>query len=305
MGVVYVEELWDGRGGEDGIERKRKYTRRFEVRTDTYADDATTVGNSPLLPRNGQRHPMDAYALLVKIRPEGTADDPTLWTVSCDYDTEIPRAQARESQKIDPDTGQSKESGQDPQTRPENPLDRPATYKVSHEQTSEVVEDDNAGSPILNSADDPFDPPLEEERSYAVVTVSKNYAVVEFDWLELFVDSINSTRWRGRAPFTCRMIAIEYEPAQENNVSFWKVQFRIKIRKQLWLKKVIDRGFREKIPTGPGTFKWERITDPGTGAFPTEPQLLDGNGRKLTAGSGPVFRTFHTKPEKSFNQLGI
>jgi hypothetical protein len=90
MAVIYVEELWDGRTGEDGIERKRKYTRRFEVRTNNAADDGTVAAGAGAgagaralgLPGNGDAYPNDAFALVVSIRPDQSADDPTLWYVT-------------------------------------------------------------------------------------------------------------------------------------------------------------------------------------------------------------------------------
>jgi len=306
MGVVYVKELWEGRSGSDGIERRREYTRMFEVRTDDNADDATVAGGTVLLPRNGSAYPTDAFALVVRIRPDQDSGDPTLWKVACDYSTEMPVAQGRESQGINAATGASEAtaSGGDPATRQNSPLNRPPVYKVSHEQTTEIVEADKDGNAILNSAGDPYDPPLEDEVSYAVVTVTKNLAVVQFDWLEQFVDSVNSVIWNGRAVRTCRMMAIEYEAATENGVTFWRVTFRVKIRPKKWDRKVIDRGFRETV-TGSAN---KALQDPKTGAFSAEPILLDGLGKRLGPGLPPVYfpaNGFRIKQEKAFSLLGI
>jgi hypothetical protein len=286
------------------------------------------------LPRNGDSYPLDAFALLVTISPEQSGDDPTLWYVTCQYDTDFPRPQAQESQGINPTTGDSEptDQGVNPATRPDNPLDRPPVYKVGHEQTTEVVTHDFQQNPILNCADEPYDPPLEDEVSYAVVNISKNLAVVKFDWLEQFVDSVNSTTWNGREPRTCRMIAIEYEPAVENGVSFWRVSFRVKIKPQTWDRIVLEQGYKEKKDIGGGVFERSVMhVTAGSGINSEKPILLDGlrvgsvldaatrivdigsvtkdgttgRGQRLADGAAPVYTRWRVKPEKSFNLLGL
>ena len=300
MGVEYVEELFTGRAGEDGYDRKRSYTRNFEVRTTSPSDDPTVAGGTSLLPRNGEPYPLDQYSLLTKIRPVQNDADPTLWTVSCEYSNELPGgvngAHAKETGTIDPATGDSKESpsGKSPsgdnQARPDNPLDREATYKITHEQSEEpMVYCLKTGEPILNCADLPYDPPPMREMSYAVVTVTKNFAVVKFDWLENFMNAVNVAKWNNRSVRTARILALDYERHSENNVNFWQVTFRIKIKPQTWDRFLPEVGYYEKVPDGTWSdgltqkYKLVEIDEPkGTGAKPDKPHRLDGYRRTQT-----------------------
>ena len=252
MSVTYVEPLWSGRTGEDGITRARTYTQMFEVRTSDNADDVTVVGGPQAaalgMPRNGQPYPFDSRALMIKIRPTQNDLDPTLWNVACEYSTELPRKQAGETQSIDPDTGESKESptGQDPTARPENPLDRDPIYKFTHEKHEEPAKFTANGTRILNCADDPFDPPIMVKRSLGVVAITKNYARINTDWLDQFVDSVNIKRWNGRKKRTCIIDAADAEPHKENGVNFWTVNFRIIVNRLTWDHFVIEQGWNEK-----------------------------------------------------------
>lgn len=350
MAVVSVDELWAGRTGSDGITRQRDYTRVFQVRTSSPADDATVAGGPQArllgLPGNGYPYPVDAFSRVVKIRPDQQAEDPTLWLVSVDYSTNLPWPQARETQGFDPASGESKESptGLDPTARPENPLDRDPVYEVDYEEATEIVTHTAAGFPVLNSADLPYDPPLEDERSYAVVTVTKNLAVVKFDWLDQFVDSVNSVKWMNRPVRTCRIKNIGYRPKSENGVNFWEVRFRIKIRPQKWDKLVAEAGYYEVVSDGSGGWNRPQIPVPSdaAGREVAGPYPLNGNrvgvvaetdylgqptgvmdisgvtlnGRSgrgsalATAGGtgGPpqlVYTRWRLKPEKDFSALGI
>lgn len=344
MAVLSVWELWEGRGGTDGITRRRDYTRVFEVRTSSPYDDATVAGGPQArglgLPGNGAPYPLDLFARVVRVNPAQHAADPTLWTVTVEYSTDLPRRQAAETQGFDPKTGESKESATGKGDRPENPLDRDPVYEVDYEEATEVVTHTPAGFPVLNSADMPYDPPVEDERSYAVVTVTKNLAVVQFDWLEQFVDSVNSVKWMGRAVRTCRIKSLSYRPASENGTNFWQVRFRIKVRPQKWDRLVAETGYYEKVSDGAGGFNRQPIpaaTD-GAGRPIDEPRLLNGNrvgvvqeldwlGRPTnvmdisgvtldgTSGRGSavpntgaaavVYTRWRLKPEKDFSLLGI
>lgn len=343
--VVSVDELWQGRGGSDGITRQRNYTRVFEVRTDNPFDDATVAGGPQArllgLPGNGFPYPLDAFALVVAIRPDQHPDDPTLWTVTVEYSTDLPRRQAAETQTFDPATGESKESptGRDPTARPENPLDRDAVFEVDYEEATEIMTHTPAGFPILNCADMPYDPPAEDENSYPVVLVTKNLAVVQFDWLDQFVNSVNSVKWMNRPVRTCRIKNLGYKPMSENGVNFWQVHFRIKIKPQKWDRLLPEVGYYEKVSDGAGGFNRQKIDKPaGSGVYPDEPQPLNGNrvgvvaeldffgqptgimdisGVTLDGSSGRgeaitdtgaaklVYTRWRLKPEKDFSALGI
>lgn len=255
MGVESVYELWSGRSGEDGIERKRDYTRCFEVRTTVNTDDGTVAGGSQAramgLPGNGAAYPTDVYARLIKIRPSQNDVDPTLWTVSCDYSTTLPggskggTTQSQEAHDLDPETGETKPKP-DSGTRAENPLDRPAAYKWSHEKHTQPATHTWDGIPILNCADEPYDPPIEAKRSLGVLTVTKNYSFINMEWLDRFVDAVNISRFYGRAKRTWFMDGIDADSQVSNGVSYYQVVFRMLYNRLTHDHTLMERGWREK-----------------------------------------------------------
>ncbi len=316
MAVVHVEELWPGRGGKDGIEKKFTHTRIFEVKTDDPADDEMTAGAAEGLPRNGDAHPNNDRAAMIDIDCQNSDDDPTLWLVVCTYSTEIPGNQARETAGYDPTSGASIPTGgggegTDPYQRAENPLDRPATYRVDWESTTEICTEGTFGAAIKNSAGDPFDPPPQVEVSYPVITIEKNYPIgdpiLNLDVQDEYQDAVNLDAWHGIDAGKCRFVGLNVIYGFENGVRFGRVTFRIKIRKKGWLLRLVDCGFREFVPgslTPPPADKMEPIRDEH-GVEVAQPVPLDGAGRKLTPGAALVYLEFSIYTEKLYAPLGL
>lgn len=306
MSVLSCEELWSGRRAKDGIERIREYTRRFEVIVDSASDDGTVAGGPEAgnlgLPRNGDPYPNDPDAVMVSIEPAASDDSPFLWYVDCHYSSKTPDALASESQAIDQfgntvptDTAPGPDQLPRAQQRDPNPINWTPVWKVTHEQVQEPLTHDYLGNEIVNSAGDPYYPPLTIERSYAVFTVEKNYAQMKFEYLQTYVDTVNLEPFRGLPARTCRMIAIEWQSQESNGYSYLRVTFRIKFKPgewdsgrdndvgQGWDLRIIDQGFRTRAVTDAGpppVYRHTDITDPKTGEKPERPQLLDGAGGK-------------------------
>jgi len=342
VSVVSCEELWNGRRAKDGIERIREYTRRYEVVTNNAADDGTVAGGPESaalgLPRNGDPFPSDPDAVLTSIEPTCSDESPYIWYVDCQYSSKIPPDLGAESQEIDDDgnsvaTQTAPGEGQlpAPAQRDPNPINWTATYKVTHEQTQEPLTHDYLGNAIVNSAGDPFYPPLMIEKSYAVFTVTKNYGTVNFDYLETYVDTVNLNVWKGRAERTCRMIAFEYEAVQANGYTYWRVVFRIKYKPGSWVgdrpgglvgnndigqgwdMRILDQGFRTRAVSDPGppaVYEWTDITDTRTGEKPEKPVLLNGTGGKHNSLLGvtsdePRYVTWEIYKRRDWAGLGL
>lgn len=74
-----------------------------------------------------------------------------------------------------------------------NPLDDRAQVQWGDYTVSEVVEADLNGAPVLNTADDPFDPPLTRERHWPQVTITQNISLADWSAQQKldYSDSIN------------------------------------------------------------------------------------------------------------------
>ena len=134
MAVLSCSFLFTGRGGQDTLDKHRTYKSRYEVITDDPDDGVQIVGNAPGLPTLGSSYPTDLVAVVVGLEPEQSDDSPYLWYVTVSYDS-----RPEMSQSVDPDGGTIAPG--DPTAFPENPLLRPAQWRISGQDSLEVVTD--------------------------------------------------------------------------------------------------------------------------------------------------------------------
>lgn len=295
MAVTEVHELFPGRDGGDNLDRKRDYTRVFEVRTDDPQDDAFTAGagTGSDIPRNGEPHPSDPDAIMVRIRAVQSSADDTLWEVTCEYSSDIPEEQGREAlahttdgtpeENPNSSTGGSSGTGGSGDTivREIDPRNRPAQVSVRWEQTQEILRKDINGVAITNSAVRPYDPAPTWERSYPVYTVTKNVSlnseVLNLFHQEAYMEAVNSDEPWGFGAGILRVMALEWHSQVENGVAFAVVTLSLKFKWDGWKLKLADVGFHDIDGNKIGQ-------DPKTLAFPTDPVPLDGEGFELAAG---------------------
>lgn len=297
MALVSIYRLWTSRGGTDTFTRQRTYREVWEAVTDSAADDEEVVAGAGAaalgLPRLGQPHPRFPAAVCVEISAEQSEETPFRWMVNLKYDSSptLPNS-------TDPDGG-----GQSPGDIPENPLLRPAQWKIAGQKTTEpgtqwrVVDAGGnlaaALTPIRNSAKLPFDPSLQIEVSRPVIRVTKNVPFVTLEYLLRLQDAVNDRVWRTLPKWTARVDNYDTSNKFENGVSFVELSVDITLKAETWLAKILDAGFftldqRTNLTTGQQEQKWTKIRDP-FGHEATEPQPLDGNGRRLAPTDDPVF----------------
>ena len=190
-----------------------------------------------------------------------------------------------------------------PPTVVENPLLRPAKFAWSTARYPVVVERDKDGNLIANSAGKPFDPPITRDDIRPVLTVRKNLplAMIDANFIQAYVDSINQSAWFGFLAGTLLLKDFSAEDAHENGVWFWACTFVFEHKSDKWNPiKVLDQGFEEAWP-GEG---WTTILDL-SGRPVTRPALLNGTGQELPEGGDPVFLDFDLGGEVEFGELGL
>lgn len=293
MPIVSVERLWTGRGGSDTFSRRRTYSEQWEVITDDPADDEEVVAGAPAaalgLPRLGQPHVRYPVAVCVEISPEQSDESPFRWLVSLKYDSQVELPNG-----TSPDG-----ASQSPESIPENPLLRPATWELSFETTTEPAThwrpiDANgnlaaAFVPIRNSAKMPFDPPLQIEVSRPVYRVTKAIPAISTAFVSALENALNDRPWRGLAKWCAKIRGVRSASKYENSVSFVELSLEIAIKKETWVPSILDAGLHEYSPgsqTGDPPAKITKIVDPRGGEGP---YLLNGSGRRLAADGTPVF----------------
>jgi len=288
MGVVYVEELFDGRAGSGDYQRQRTYTRKFEVRTSDPGDGPRVVVGDPLLPGLGQPYVTlregDAGALVKSVEPEQHADDPTLWIVTVKYDTHF-----------------DVKDGQKPKDRPEDPLGRPPVWKFGFTKTAKPITEDKDGKPILNAAGFPFDPPPEREVAYLTISITKNVAFWWADQAAALMESVNKKPWYTLKPRTVKFQGQDANSKFENNMQFWEVTTSLEVRPETWDLKILNCGFDEKVTENNVTFTRKIVDKMGREA--TTPYLLSQAGAKLAAGASPYYLAFKIYAEIDYNGI--
>jgi hypothetical protein len=240
-----------------------------------------------------------------KERSDVPADGGTLYEVAVDY-----------------------ESGEAGQEEP-NPLDRPPvarlTFVTSQEEIYKAKDDaptaissadaDVSVSPwkwgkrICNSSGIAFDQTLSETFRDPMITITKNLDVLPWEFSINWLDTINKEeftfRHRGRVytiPKHCAWISdITNEPMKEGLIEYEECKLVMQIRKETWLRKILDAGFVTHTGTDGGASGNRPIRDKD-GNPVLSAAALDGKGGKAT-GTSSVFLKFRTKEEKDFSTI--
>ena len=258
----------------------RSYTRSFKLQTSAKTERAYHVGSHASLPVIGETHPDDAGAWCTTLQVD-PSDPWKGWTVTAEYSTERELA--------------------------EDPTDDPADITWGSEQFQKPAITNYAGEAIVNSAGDPFDPPIMIDDSRPFVTISKNLSAVPV-WVMTYQDSVNSSSFvvdgvtvaAGLAKM--QNIAVT-RPQSRNGTSYRTVTFTIHLQKQGWLSKVLDAGFRQVAYNG----ELENIRNPGDDELPAAPVPLNGSGLALDDPSPAtaVYRQDIVYEQKDFSALPL
>lgn len=285
MAIVTCRETWPQRDGEfQSSGQEAALVRHFTVKTSTATDDSVTIYTSGQLPARGSGHPSYTNAKADRFRIRNRSEHPTLWDVTVEYSTTsggfLPQAK-----EIEPTLRAAQISWDSAQFR--KPMER--AYQAFFGVVGSVK------VPVTNSADKPFNPPLEMDDSRPSVTIIKNMYYTPL-WLLDYQDAVNGDGFYvdGVAiqPYQAKMQKVAVSPLQlENNVLFRQVAMVMHLRRDYWFEEILDRGYEEKIYSDNGTAIFKRITD-SQGRDVSEPAWLDGAGRAINM-SGPDPEPFY------------
>jgi len=295
VAVTSVEYMMTARGASEDLSRRRTYHEEWEVLVNDLADDEQVVANASGVPLLGTVHPRDSRAVCVKIAPQQSEETPYRWMIAVEYDSrpDLPTA-----------TGPD-DVANDPADLSENPLSRPATWKINGQKSSEplrkwlkAVGGGLAGGLTLvrNSAKLPYDPPVMVDVSRPVIRVTKNVASVSLEFLLTLQDAVNDRVWRTLPKWVARVDNYDASYKLEGGFTFVELSVDILLKRETWLTEVLDSGMltldRRTIQgaTVAPFFKdvWNKIKDP-FGHDADSPQPLDGNGKLLKPDADPVY----------------
>jgi len=253
---------------------QRKYSRTFKIESDATSDTAFDIGSVAGLPVLGDAFPDDANAYCKQISVSCQAGY-KYWTVQCDYDDTY-----------------------------DNSGSTPANDDIQISWSSELFQrpawKDKDGNGVLNSAGDPFNPPVMMDDHRTVCRIMKNVTTVP-TYVLTFPNVVNSSA------FTIDGVTVAQRYAKISNVAVSEVKRRngttyrsvtveMQIRNTEWDFEILDAGFREVDGT-------DRIRITNTdGTDITDPALLDGAGNKIDdpEPADAVFETFRVYREDSY-----
>ena len=280
MAVVSVNYLSSSSSTEqdDRGRPTSKATRVYRVVLNSRTDGARVAETAAGVPTTGSVWESLACK---SVSASATDDSQLVWDVSAEYTSDAW-----------PEDGQSGTSIM-------SPLARQPLISWDGQYVSEPVNEDALGVAIQNSANDPFDPGLEEDFPIRVLTIVKNYPAYDDNDYAPAINTINTDTFMGIAPGQLRLFNVQAAEQYESLTRYWAVTFTFHRRVGGWLRRVIDQGFHYLDGT-----ERKRIVDAALEPVST-PVFLDGSGGVLDPGDTAVAISFQTKGTSAFSALGI
>lgn len=251
MTVTFIDEDAGARTATNsrGV---RTYTRAFRFETSLQSEDAWDVGSHPNAPIIGEAF-RDAWC----ISSTPACTDPWKgWTITAEYSSAI-------EMNVDP----TQDAMQ---------------IRVYTEQFQKPAVFDKNGNKIVNSAGDPFDPPLMMDDSRRVISLVRNVPTYP-SWVLSYQDAVNSDAFTVRgitySVGVGKVQSVSISDGQiRNGIPFFTVEVLIHLQKNGWILQPLDVGFRELDYAGTSLIN---ILNPGDNERPSAPVPLDGSGRAL------------------------
>ncbi len=175
-------------------------------------------------------------------------------------------------------------------------------------ENRDLTVDAENGTPVVNSAGDPFESVPQVERDFVEIQLARNQNTHPADIIAALNGTVNSsdiTVCGVSIPAKCGRIKIEAD-RQFGNPFPWSVTFRIVINPDTWAVTVLQNGYRY-YPGGSGVsdpVKFTSTTEDGRVVECSTPQLLDENGYDNRGGT-PVYATFNQYKAASWASLHL
>lgn len=137
-------------------------------------------------------------------------------------------------------------------TFPENPLSQPNKYSYTSESVTEPYFRDTDNKPVVNSAGEVYAQTPQRERSYGVITITRNVSSYDDATAESYRNLINSGSVSiNGTTYAARKLRIkQYDasgPNEQNGVTYWTETIVIAKRPEGWDHVLEDRGLNELI----------------------------------------------------------
>lgn len=303
MAVVQVTEQEGSLGGEDNQKGEFTFSRTFFVKTDSVNDGPQVVLSSPLLPAQNEPYQVgydnDPTAIVNRRSARLVRGHNRYWEVNVFYSSAAETQQGGET----------------------NPFDRPPVLNWGFERYQKAIDKDLDDQAIINSAAEPYDPPVEVDDSRPTLTITRAEASFNYTKAIEYQDSVNLDSFYGFEPGQAKIAGITGRgPIKEGDVTYWDVTYEIQFRREGWQLIILDAGFRYYDSSDSDKLK---IFKDDQGNPLNQPGLLNGLGDKLygskttikqqvgvywepvEVATPPQYNRFRVYKEKAFGALGL
>lgn len=190
----------------------------------------------------------------------------------------------------------------------ENPLEEPFIAEWLFSSSNEPIDRDREGNALVNSSDEPWDPPIQEEAHDIVLRITRNEPSYNPLAAYEYKKSVNQDTFLWFPEKTVKCSVFEGLRQRRANLYYAQVHYEFMIRLDKtpdggsyigWLRRILDQGLRTKSG---GNYTLIKDSE---GNPITTPVLLNGSGQQLASGANPVFLTYETKNLKNFSTLGF
>lgn len=269
--IVSIIELAEGRWSTIDEDYVRTYGQMFKVQVDsptvgpewvrTNISYALNIGYS-----TGTESDAQAIVKGITVRQDPTDGYGVVWIVEVNY------------------------GPWDPYRHASSPLLLKPLVTMEGATYQQICDADVNGNPIVNTAGDPYDPPVERDASKCAIRIQQNIASFTPSTVLYYSHKINSDTWFGLDPHTCKFDPPKGTPAYHQVCGqYWQVEWNIVCWPNLWYDVVTSawvvlgwdemlpsRGYRQYI-SGTG---YQKITN-ADGSDIDQPAFLDSSGVAL------------------------
>jgi hypothetical protein len=295
MAILSIDELMEEgtRSARWAVSSGRSYTRKFRAITNSRADGPVVILNS-FGSKFGDRYnppynslETDPNCYLTDLAIDAEGDDGLAWLISCTYSW-------YDSQFA---------GGGDKQ----NPLAMPIEVSWGLRDHELVLERDTDGKAVLNTAGDPFDPPIMIDEPRMEMTVVRNEPTTTLAWFLTYRNAINSDQFAGFDPFYSKVMNIQAKSQWHQDIGWYSqttyvfefLSPKVDDGGKGYRKSILNQGMRS-IGTGG---KIQHILLRGVPV--NTPMLLDQNGKLNALNADPYFLEIKAYPELPFSAFNF
>jgi len=165
-------------------------------------------------------------------------------------------------------------------------------------QVEEIVDEDTAGDAIVNSAGDPYDPPVFREAAHIQLEYQRNYS--SFDGATAFswANKINNATFEGAAAKTLRVAGIKANSVDHELIgTYWQTTVSLAYNPNTWTKSILNAGMRKLDGGG------DRVPITINGKEISAPVALDAAGTDIAAVGAEEFNEHDVYEDADFSTL--